>query len=116
MERVRRVAIGAGKPGRLPRLASYGAWSDLVRSALVWLGWADQCASIEATRENDPTLQQRAAFFRRAHRCAKGLVGRVRFRRGGEIDHGLRDCEFALGMAEEVEGIFGGVSWRFTAK
>jgi putative DNA primase/helicase len=31
----------AGSPGRLPRLASYGAWSDLVRSALVRLGEAD---------------------------------------------------------------------------
>ena len=38
-----RAYVAAGRPGRLPVLASYAAWSDLVRSALVWLGRADPC-------------------------------------------------------------------------
>ncbi|RWO55391.1 hypothetical protein [Mesorhizobium sp.] len=58
-----RAYITAGKPGRLPKLASFGQWSDLVRSALVWLGCADPVDSILMARDNDPTLQQRTAFF-----------------------------------------------------
>src|ERR1700720_4578368 len=44
--------------------------------------------------------QQRTALLCRAHRRAKRLVGGVGFRRGGEIDDGLRDRELAFGMAE----------------
>ena len=43
------------------------------------------------------------------HRRAEGGVGGVRFRRGGEIDHRLRDRELAFGMAEKVVGVLGGV-------
>lgn len=46
----------AGRPGLLPRLASFGQWSDTVRSALVWLGKADPCATMEAARAEDPLL------------------------------------------------------------
>ena len=48
----------AGRPGRLPRLASFGQWSDTVRSALVWLGKADPCVTMEDARANDPLLSQ----------------------------------------------------------
>ena len=54
--------------------------------------------------------QQGAALFRRAHRGPKRLVGGVRFRGGGQINDGLRDREFAFGMAEEVVGVLGGVA------
>ena len=40
---------------------------------------------------------------------AEGRVGRVRFRRGRDVDHGLRDREFALRRAEEIVGVLGGV-------
>jgi putative DNA primase/helicase len=53
---ISRAYLVAGKPGRLPPLASYEAWSDIVRSALVWLGCADPAGSIETTREEDPQL------------------------------------------------------------
>ena len=46
----------AGRPGRLQPPASFGSWSDLVRSALVWLGCADPWASVETAREDDPEL------------------------------------------------------------
>ena len=36
-----RAYIAAGRPNQLPQLASFGEWSDTVRSALVWLGEAD---------------------------------------------------------------------------
>jgi hypothetical protein len=54
-----RAYIVAGRPGLLPRLASFEGWSDIVRSALVWLGQADCVASMETTRAEDP---QRAAL------------------------------------------------------
>jgi putative DNA primase/helicase len=48
----------AGMPGRLPHLASYGAWSDTVRSALVWLGEADPIECMEAVHANDPVVAE----------------------------------------------------------
>ena len=51
-----RAYIAAGSPGKLPPVASFDAWSDLVRSALVWLGCADPVLSMEKAREDDPEL------------------------------------------------------------
>jgi putative DNA primase/helicase len=48
----------AGLPGKLPPLASFSDWSDLVRSTLVWLGCADPASSMEAAREDDPELSE----------------------------------------------------------
>jgi hypothetical protein len=54
----------AGMPGRLPGFGDpYQQWSDLIRSALVWLGEEDPVKSMEAVRENDPNRQARAALF-----------------------------------------------------
>ena len=47
----------AGRPGLLPRLASYEQWSDMVRSPLVWLGEADPVSTMEKAREGDPEAQ-----------------------------------------------------------
>jgi len=44
----------AGRPGVLPRLTSFEAWSDTVRSALVWLGKADPLDRMEEIRADDP--------------------------------------------------------------
>jgi hypothetical protein len=49
-----RAYIVAGRPGRLPRLASFEGWSDTVRSALVWLGKEDPVKSIESAKAEDP--------------------------------------------------------------
>lgn len=51
---VMRAYHAAGRPGQLPRLASYEQWSDTVRSALVWLGHEDPAKTMEAAREGDP--------------------------------------------------------------
>lgn len=51
-----RAYIAAGKPGRLQPVASFSDWSDLVRSALVWLGCEDPALSMEAARTDDPEL------------------------------------------------------------
>ena len=39
------------------QLASFQAWSDTVRSSLMWLGCADPVATMETARENDPELE-----------------------------------------------------------
>jgi putative DNA primase/helicase len=49
-----RAYIVAGRPGLLPRLASFEGWSDTVRSALVWLGKADAVDTMEGIRAEDP--------------------------------------------------------------
>jgi putative DNA primase/helicase len=48
----------AGYPGAdtITPLASFQEWSRLVRSALIWLGCADPCVSMEQAREDDPEL------------------------------------------------------------
>jgi hypothetical protein len=53
---VRAYAL-AGMPDRLDPLASFENWSDLVRSALVWLGCEDPAASIEGAYAADETRQ-----------------------------------------------------------
>jgi putative DNA primase/helicase len=60
---VAKAYLAAGKPGRLPPLASYDAWSDLVRSAIVWLGCADPVGTMATAAANDPQRQNRAAVF-----------------------------------------------------
>ena len=51
-----RAYAAAGRPARLPSLASFEDWSDSVRSALVWLGCEDPVISMEAARDDDPDL------------------------------------------------------------
>ena len=58
-----RAYVAAGKPDCAPRIANFGAWSDLVRSPLIWLGYADPAESMEAAREADPHLQNRRHIF-----------------------------------------------------
>jgi putative DNA primase/helicase len=53
---IARAYLAAGKPDRLPPLASFEGWSDIVRSALVWLGLADPVATMETARAEDPEL------------------------------------------------------------
>lgn len=58
-----RAYVVAGCPGTLPPLASFEAWSRLVRSALVWLGRADPVATQEAARADDPGVADLKALM-----------------------------------------------------
>jgi hypothetical protein len=49
-----RAYVVAGKPRQVDRLGSFGEWSDLVRSALVWLGEEDCVKSMDTTGAEDP--------------------------------------------------------------
>jgi len=44
----------AGRPGLCKPLASFGDWSRVVRSALVWLGCDDPVSTMETARADDP--------------------------------------------------------------
>jgi hypothetical protein len=46
----------AGRPGRLPQLQSFAEWSDMVRSAMPWLGLEDPVKTQQKLREKDPVL------------------------------------------------------------
>lgn len=59
-----RAYIAAGRPGLLPRLASFEAWSDTVRSALVWLGKADPLDTMKDIRDEDPERELLANLLR----------------------------------------------------
>jgi len=49
-----RAYLVAGRPGLAPKLASFEGHSDVVRSALIWLGREDVVKSMEAARAEDP--------------------------------------------------------------
>ena len=51
-----RAYIAAEQPNKQRPLASFEEWSDLVRSALVWLGLPDPVETMESAREDDPEL------------------------------------------------------------
>ncbi|KQT88911.1 hypothetical protein [Methylobacterium sp. Leaf466] len=51
-----RAYRAAGSPPMCGPIGSYGAWSDSVRSALIWLGEADPVASMDIMRDEDPEL------------------------------------------------------------
>jgi hypothetical protein len=58
-----RAYLAAGSPNKLPPLASFEAWSDRVRSALVWLSMADPLTTMEGTRADDPSRHERVRVF-----------------------------------------------------
>jgi putative DNA primase/helicase len=46
----------AGSPRQAKPLGSFESWSDRVRGALLWLGMADPCLTMERARRSDPKL------------------------------------------------------------
>jgi hypothetical protein len=49
-----RAYLAAGCPNQCPPLASFGDWSRLIRSSLVWLGYVDPVDTMESARADDP--------------------------------------------------------------
>jgi putative DNA primase/helicase len=62
---------GSPKVVKFP-MNSFGEWSATVRSALVWLGEADPCLTIQKARDEDPELQRLAAFVSAASEHISG--------------------------------------------
>lgn len=65
-----RAFVAAGYPGKAAPLGSFGLWSDLVRSALIWLGCADPVATQEAARADDPVITELSALLSEWHEVA----------------------------------------------
>jgi len=92
----------AGSPKKLPPIASFSDWSDMVRSALVWLGCRDPASSMEAARDDDPDL----ANLRELMSCWDGafssdpVITRIAV---ADLFPGLQDA------LRSVAGIRGGV-------
>ena len=74
---IARAYICAGKPNRARRLPSYGGWSDLVRSPLIWLGRPDPVLTMNTARSADPVRQARTTVFT-AWADELGIVGGFR--------------------------------------
>ena len=58
-----RAYLAAGSPAVCGSLGSYGTWSRMVRSPLVWLSLPDPIASIESSREEDSELADIRELF-----------------------------------------------------
>jgi hypothetical protein len=58
-----RAYIAAGSPKVCGPLGSYSAWSEMVRSPLVWLGEPDPIISMEGIRDEDVVLINMREFF-----------------------------------------------------
>ncbi|WEO63545.1 hypothetical protein [Rhizobium rhizogenes] len=50
-------------PKIVPALGSFESWSNLVRSALMWVGEADPLSNSEKVRENDPERERTSAIL-----------------------------------------------------
>ena len=57
-----RAYLVAGSPKICSSLGSYSAWSDMVRSPLVWLGEPDPVISMEGLRNEDEELSNISEF------------------------------------------------------
>ena len=53
----------AGRPNAPAPLASFSDWSNLVRGALIWLGYPDPASTMEKAREDDPELAMLRAML-----------------------------------------------------
>jgi putative DNA primase/helicase len=58
-----RAYMLAGSPGVLPPLAGFNDWSNLVRSALVWLGQDDPVTCLDGVYADDTARQQLRAVL-----------------------------------------------------
>lgn len=93
----------AGRPGRLPPLASFNEWSDCVRSALVWLGCTDPVVTTQAAHQNDPNRQQAGALFEAWERVYGLDTEKRAVEVAGTTDPDLREALLDLaGMKNEV--------------
>ena len=83
---ITRAYVQLGCPDILRPIASFEAWSGIVRSALVWIGCADPAASMEQAREDDPELSDLREVMAAWDRAFGGLSMTLRAA-GGSCEH-----------------------------
>jgi len=98
----------AGSPDKLPPLASFEGWSELVRSALYWLTRQDCCDGMEALRREDPALEAAAALLQAWHETlgSEPVPIKALFEAAGQPGHeALRDALLAVcGKNGQLDG------------
>jgi putative DNA primase/helicase len=92
-----RAHMLAGSPDRAPPMGSFEAWSDTVRSSLIWLGMGDCRRDIDAQRADDPEKTELAEIValarnpRNLHRSRRGVfVEEVRTISAAILENGRR--------------------------
>ena len=86
---------------KLP-LASFGAWSDLVRGTLIWLGRADPVDSLTTVAAEDPMRAQRVAIFQ----AVANVFGDREFTAKDAVDSGDAALLSAIeGVARGKDGV-----------
>ena len=102
-----RAYLAAGLPDKLPSLASYGLWSDRIRSALVWLDATDPVQTMFAARESDPVtaglrallLAWREALYNESLTCA-AIIARLQM-----FDPAAPNGEALIALRQAVETV-----------
>ncbi len=98
---VARAYVVAGYPGLLNPLASFEGWSRMVRSALVWLGYADPVDTIAKARAEDPVVSSLTAVLSTLYTAAAGSalttgairdLSELRDPLGNSVNGALRDA------------------------
>jgi hypothetical protein len=91
-----RAYILAGQPNKAPSLGSFEGWSDLVRSALIWLDQADPVETMEMARDQDPQL----TALREVIAAWSEVLGIASTKAGADSRHTLQEV---IDVANEVE-------------
>ena len=73
-----RAYQAAGRPNRCLQIASFNAWSDTVRSALVWLGEPDPVVTQDDARSEDPHMVAHQMLMAAWHNAFKNNLMLVR--------------------------------------
>ena len=58
----------AGRPKQVASLGSFEVWSDIVRSAVMWLGEPDPCLTICDIKQKDPERERTVALITQWYR------------------------------------------------
>lgn len=106
-----RAFVFAGRPGKPKPLASYEAWSDLVRGTLLWLGRPDPVGSMDIARENDPRRSEAQAVLSQWGEH----VGPARTTAAQVIERANQHMEFREALLA-VAGIGGSISGQRLGK
>lgn len=92
----------AGRPEQRAPLGSFGDWSRWVRDALIWLGEADPCETMEGMRGADPKLEALTTVLEQW----REVIGEERVTVRQMIDHAIEQRSQLYGRAEFVHPEF----------
>lgn len=102
---LRAYHVAGQPPQKLAPWGGFNEWSGLIRSALVWLGEADPCASRQHVIEDDPDREQAEALLIAWHRTfGSRAIQIAEVIERSESDGELRSAILALAAAKNDAG------------